>query len=208
MTAQNTSSAVMAQRRMKDEPHTPPTREQVLAPVRRWTTRRKWGVLRAVEAGVVSGDEVMEAHNISAQEFATWTLACNILGTDALKATVQRAARPEGIDGDGLLLVGMAQGRAAWNAFPLDCALPQALGARFRLSERGRAMKDTQLSRVLDAVTRGCDCTAKIRDDTGISTAAVAKALLTLFHDKIVEREPLERRGAGRPGFRYRLRRK
>jgi predicted ArsR family transcriptional regulator len=45
-----------------------------------------------------------------------------------------------------------------------------------------------------------------IRADTRIGTMQVARALLTLFHDKIVEREPLERRGSGRPGFRYRLR--
>ena len=86
MSGQNASHAVMAQRKMKDEPHAPPTREKVLAPVRHWTIRRKWGVLRAVEAGVVSGEEVMAAHNISAQEFATWALASNIMGTDALKA--------------------------------------------------------------------------------------------------------------------------
>jgi predicted ArsR family transcriptional regulator len=67
-------------------------------------------------------------------------------------------------------------------------------------------MKDTQLSRVLDAVTRGYDCTVRIRAETGIGTMQVARALLTLLEDKIVERGPLERRGPGRPGFRYRLR--
>ena len=67
-------------------------------------------------------------------------------------------------------------------------------------------MKDTQLSRVLDAVSRGFDCTARIRAETGIGTMQVSRSLAILFHDKIVERGPMERRGPGRPGFRYRLR--
>ena len=68
-------------------------------------------------------------------------------------------------------------------------------------------MKDTQLSRVLDAVSRGCDCTARIRVETGIGTPQVARALLTLLEDKLVERGPLPRGGPGRPGFSYRVRR-
>ena len=52
--------------------HEPYERERVLAPISRWTPKRRMLALVAIERGTVTREELMAAHNVSAQELDAW----------------------------------------------------------------------------------------------------------------------------------------
>lgn len=53
----------------------------------RWVARRKQAVVRGVQAGLVSLEEVCERYDLSEEEFAEWETAMSAHGTDGLKTT-------------------------------------------------------------------------------------------------------------------------
>lgn len=59
--------------------------------VARWVASRKAAVVRAVQHGLVSRDEVLDRYGLSAEELDSWMAAVERFGEPALKATaVQR----------------------------------------------------------------------------------------------------------------------
>ena len=58
---------------------------------RRWVASRKAAVVRAVDGGLLSGEEACEMYALSEEELAAWHLAVERHGEVALKATsIQR----------------------------------------------------------------------------------------------------------------------
>ena len=62
-------------------------RQEALKPVVRWSVRRKAQVLLALAKGIVTKDDVLEAHGIDAEELASWERAVEGEGIVALRAT-------------------------------------------------------------------------------------------------------------------------
>jgi hypothetical protein len=61
----------------------------------RWVASRKARVVKAVAAGLVSQDEVLERYHLSVEEFALWCDAVERHGESGLKVTaIQRLRQP------------------------------------------------------------------------------------------------------------------
>ena len=62
---------------------------------RRWVASRKAAVVRAVDAGLVAAEEVLEMYGLSSEELDMWRQAVLKHGEAALKATaLQRYRQP------------------------------------------------------------------------------------------------------------------
>ena len=60
-------------------------RDELLAPVIRWTPARKANVVLGFNGGLVSMDDLVKAHNISADEILGWVRHYRKLGIKGLK---------------------------------------------------------------------------------------------------------------------------
>ncbi len=62
---------------------------------RRWVASRKAAVVRAVEGGLITGDEACEIYRLSSEELDSWRTMARTHGDQALKATaVQKYRQP------------------------------------------------------------------------------------------------------------------
>lgn len=62
-------------------------REHLLAPVRRWTYSRKYWLIHGVKLGIVTEDEALAAHAITAEEWAEWKSRYMLDGVAGLRVT-------------------------------------------------------------------------------------------------------------------------
>jgi hypothetical protein len=62
-------------------------RNRLLAPVKRWTTAKKFYLIHGVELKIVSKDDVLSAHGITIDEWNDWVRRYDGGGVGNLKVT-------------------------------------------------------------------------------------------------------------------------
>jgi len=67
-------------------------RRLVLTPVKRWTQNRKLHLCVAIRSGVITREEAIAAHELSADELAGWLDAVERRDLDVLRVSPRRAA--------------------------------------------------------------------------------------------------------------------
>ena len=64
------------------------------ADTRRWVTRRKAAVVRAVLSGLITRDEAKRRYDLSDEELDDWIGRAREEGLDGLRATQRRSGQP------------------------------------------------------------------------------------------------------------------